>query len=96
MTQKKALKLRAAIDCILSFCEDGRYKVAVCKRYPDDSINDWEVHLYVHDSGRLGYIPLAVLAQAIESVSTDLLSSESTYDACTVKGENVVHSVRIW
>lgn len=96
MTQKKALKLRAAIDCILSFREDGRFKVAIMKRYPDEILDDWEVHLYIREKGKAGLIALAVLAQAIESLSTDFLSCESTFDAGTRKGEEIVQSVKIW
>lgn len=96
MKQKNALKMRAALDCILSFRYDGRFKVAIHERYPDENLDDWEVHLYIPEAGKAGFIALAVLAQAIESLSTDLLSCESSYDAGTRKGENIVDSVKIW
>lgn len=96
MTQKNALKMRAALDCILSFNKDGRFKVAIVKRYPDDNSDDWEVHLYISESWKSGYISLAVLAQGIESITTDFLSCESSFDAGTSKGENIVQSVKIW
>ena len=96
MTQKKALKLRTILDALFSFEKDGRYGVAIQKRFGNISSDDYEVHVFVREDGLSGHLSLALLAHAIELVSTDFLAEESRYDLGTIKGEHFVQSWKIW
>lgn len=96
MTQKKALKLRTILDALFSFEKDGRYGVAIQKRFGNITSDDYEVHVFVREDGLSGHLSLALLAHAIEMVSTEFLAVESHYDLGTIKGEHVVQSWRIW
>lgn len=98
MEQKDALKMRQAIDLLISLTDPERYCVAILERLPaTQSYNaDYEVHLYVRDKKKSGLIDLAMLARAIEDMGIHYLSVDSTYDAGTEKGEDIRNSVKIW
>lgn len=96
MTQKKALKLRTILDVLFSFEKDGRYGVAIQTRYENDPTRDYEVHVFLREDGLSGHLNLALLAHAIELVSTEFLAVESQYDLGTIKEEHVVQSWKIW
>ena len=96
MTQKKAMKLRTILDALFSFEEDGRYGVAIQSRYINDPARDYEVHVFLRDDTLSGHLILALLAHAIELVSTEFLAVESHYDLGTIKGEHIVQSWKIW
>lgn len=96
MTHKQALKMRAAIHALFSFSSDGRYEVAIQKRFTGTDQDDWEVHLFIREQKRSGLMDCALLSHAIEQISTDLLAVESEYDMST-SGEPVrVPSFKIW
>lgn len=96
MTQKEALKLRTILDALFSFEKDHRYGVAIQNRFGSNSSQDYEVHVFIREDGFSGHLTLALLAHAIELVSTDFLAVESHYDYGTIKGEHIVESWKIW
>lgn len=96
MTQNEALKLRTILDALFSFEEDGRYGVAIQSRYLTAPTLDYEVHVFLRDDSLSGHLILALLAHAIELVSTKFLAVESHYDLSTIKGEKIVQSWKIW
>lgn len=96
MTQKQALKLRTAIKAILSFSEDGRYEVAIQERGSGHKDGAWEVHIFVRDDHKSGLLNCALLANAIEQISTDCLATESEYNMGIREVENIRQSFKIW
>lgn len=96
MTQKEALKLRTILDALFSFEKDGRYGVAIQKRYGNESSRDFEVHVFVRKDGLSGHLTLALLAHTIEMLNSEFLAVESSCDLGTIKGEHFVQSWKIW
>lgn len=98
MDIKKALKLRAAINAIISLTDPDRYCVAIAERFQatTTSPTDYEVHLYTRDKNKSGLIDLTLLAKAIECMGTKFLTVDSTYDAGTEKGNDIRNSIKIW
>lgn len=98
MNKKEALEMRTAISALIRLTDKDRYDVAIAVRIPNnnESLQDYEVHLYLKNSEKLGLIELAMLARVIEDMGTHFLAVESTYDAGTIKGEDIRNSVKIW
>lgn len=96
MSQKEALKLRTILDALFSFSKDDRYGVAIKNPSEVDPTDSYEVHVFLRDNRKSGFLTLALLAHAIELVSFDFLACESVYDLGTIKGEHFVQSWRIW
>lgn len=98
MKQKQALKMRAAIQAIISLTDPDRYCVAIAERFTATTISpaDYEVHLYTKDSSKSGLVDLILLAKAIENMGTHFLTVDSTYDAGTKKGMDIRNTVKIW
>ena len=98
MNKKEALEMRTAIAAIISLTDKDRYDVAIAVRIPNniESLQDYEVHLYLKNNEKSGLIELAMLARVIEDMGTHFLAVESTYDAGTIKGEDIRNSIKIW
>ena len=96
MTEPQARKLRTILNALFSFEKDGRYGVAIKNRFVNDCYYSWEVHVFVRDDRKSGLLFLALLAHAIELISTEFLAVESHYDLGTIKGEHIVQSWKIW
>ena len=98
MTKKQALEMRMAIKCLMRLTDKDRYEVAIAVRIPNelDILQDYGLHLYLKTPEKSGLIELAMLARVIEDMGTHFLTCESTYDAGTIKGEDIRHSVKIW
>lgn len=98
MTHKEAYLMKEAIYLLISITDHDRYCVAVAERFSptQDDGGDYEVHLYVRDPRKSGYIDLATLARAIENLGTHFHTLDTTYDAGTKKGEDIRQSVKIW
>lgn len=98
MTQQQALKMRAAIKALFSLTDPDRYCVAIVERFLTSKYEDadYELHLYVRDPRKSGMIDLTLLAHAIEEMGTHFMAVDSTYDAGTIKGEDIRQSVKIW
>ena len=98
MNKKQALQMRMAINVLISLTDPDRYCVAIAKRnlVIQDTEADYEVHLYLRDPKKSGYLDLALLAHAIEEMGTHFMAVDSTYDAGTKKGEDIRQSVKIW
>ena len=90
--------MRMAIKCLMRLTDKDRYEVAIAVRNPNelDFLQDYELHLYLKSPEKSGLIELAMLARVIEDMGTHFLTCESTYDAGTIKGEDIRHSVKIW
>lgn len=90
--------MRTAIAALIRLTDKDRYDVAIAERFPETDYKepDYEVHLYVRERTKAGLINLTLLAHAIEEMGTHFLAVESTYDAGTVKGEDIKHSIKIW
>ena len=98
MTKKQALQMRMAINVLIGITDPDRYCVAIAERnyvIPDTDA-DYEVHLYLRDPKKSGYIDLVLLAHAIEEMGTQYMAVDSTYDAGTEKGKDIRQSVKIW
>ena len=98
MNKKEALEMRTAIAAIISLTDKDRYDVAIAVRIPNniESLQDYEVHLYLKSTEKSGLIELAMLARVIEDMGPHFLAVESTYDAGTIKGEDIRNSIKIW
>lgn len=96
MTQKQALKMRAAIHALFSFSKDDRYEVAIQKRFTGTDHDDWEVHLFIRSKRLSGLMDCALLSNAIEQISSDLLATDSEYDISTSGEPDRVPSFKIW
>lgn len=98
MNKKDALEMRTAICALMRLTDKDRYDVAIAVRIPNEQefLQDYEVHLYLRHPEKSGLIELAMLARVIEDMGTHFLTCESTYDAGTIKGEDVRNSVKIW
>ena len=98
MNHKQALEMRKAINILIRMTHPDRYCVAIEDRYPEgeDDNSKFELHLYLRDPNKSGFIELGMLARVIEDMGTHFLSCVSTYDAGTKKGEDIRHSVKIW
>ena len=98
MTKKQALEMRTAIKYLMRLTDKDRYEVAIAVRIPNELefLQDYELHLYLKSPEKSGLIELAMLARVIEDMGTHFLTCESTYDAGTVKGEDIRNSVKIW
>lgn len=98
MNKKEALEMRTAIATIIRLTDKTSYEVAIAVREPNELefLQDYELHLYLRNPEKSGLIELAMLARVIEDMGTHFLTCESTYDAGTVKGEDIRHSVKIW
>ena len=98
MNKKEALEMRTAIAALIRLTDKDRYDVAIAVRIPNniESLQDYEVHLYLKNKEKSGLIELAMLARVIEDMGTHFLACESTYDAGTIKGEDIRNSVKIW
>ena len=90
--------MRFAIDAIINLTDPDRYCVAITERYPmyKETETQYEIHLYVRDLKKSGYLTLALLAHAIEEMGTQYLATESTYDAGTLKDSDKRDSIKIW
>lgn len=90
--------MRAAIQAIISLTDPDRYCVAIEERRAATTFSpaDYEVHLYLRDPKKTGYVDLILLAKAIDEMSIELLATESTYDAGTEKHKEIRNSVKIW
>ena len=90
--------MRMAIKCLMRLTDKDRYEVAIAERIPNelDILQDYGLHLYLKTPEKSGLIELAMLARVIEDMGTHFLTCESTYDAGTIKGEDIRHSVKIW
>ena len=98
MTHKQALKMRFAIETIINLTDPDRYCVAINERFTQckETETQYEIHLYLRDPTKSGYLNLALLAHAIEEMGTQYLSVESTYDAGTLKDSDKRDSIEIW
>lgn len=96
MTQKQALKMRAAIHALFSFSKDSRYEVAIEKRFTGTDRDDWEVHLFIRERSLSGLLDCALLCNAVEHISTSFLATESQYDISTSGETDWVPSFKIW
>ena len=98
MNKKDALEMRTAIATIIRLTDKERYEVAIAVREPNEFefLQDYELHLYLRNPKKSGLIELAMLARVIEDMGIHFRTCESTYDAGTVKGEDIRHSVKIW
>ena len=98
MNKKEVLEMRTAIKALMRLTDKDRYEVAIAVRIPNEIelLQDYELHLYLRHPEKSGLIELAMLARVIEDMGTHYLTCESTYDAGTIKGEDVRHSVKIW
>ena len=87
-----------AINVLMELTNPDRYATAIAQRMPATSEKDadYEVHLFVRERTKAGLINITLLAHAIEEMGTHFLAVESTFDAGTVKGEDVKQSVKIW
>lgn len=90
--------MRMAINVLIRLTDPDRYCVAITERYPmsKETETQYEIHLYVRDTNKSGYLTLALLAHAIEEMGTGFLSVESTYDAGTLKESDIRNSIMIW
>lgn len=98
MKKQEALEMRTAIATIIRLTDKNRYEVAIAVRTPNELefLQDYELHLYLRNPKKSGLIELAMLARVIEDMGTHFLTCESTYDAGTIKGEDIRHSIKIW
>lgn len=98
MTKKEALEMRTAIAALIRLTDKDRYCVAIAIREPNEVefLQDYELHLYLRDPQKSGYLDLVLLAHAIQEMGTRFMSVDSTYDAGTIKGEDIRQSVKIW
>lgn len=98
MNKKDALEMRTAIATLIRLTDKDRYDVAIAVREPNELefLQVYELHLYLRQPEKAGLIELAMLARVIKDMGTHFLTCESTYDAGTVKGEDIRHSVKIW
>ena len=98
MNKKEALEMRTAIATLIRLTDKDRYEVAIAVRIPNEIefLQDYELHLYLKNKEKSGLIELAMLARVIEDMGTHFLAVESTYDAGTIKGEDIRNSVKIW
>lgn len=98
MKHEEALKMRIAINALISITDPNRYCVAIAERKTafEEREPDYEVHLFISDKNKSGLIDLTLLAHAIEVMGSHFLAVESTYDAGTKKGEDIRQSVKIW
>lgn len=96
MTRKEALKMRIALKALLSFSYDGRYEVAIRKRFEISDNDEWEVHLFLREKGLSGFLNCALLSNAIEQISSTFLSTDSIYDKSTSGEKDLVPSIVIW
>lgn len=98
MNKKEALEMRTAIAALIRLTDKDRYDVAIAVRIPNEVefLQDYELHLYLRNPKKAGLIELAMLARVIEDMGTHFLACESTYDAGTIKGEDIRNSVKIW
>lgn len=87
-----------AIDVLIRLTDPDRYCVAIAIREPNklEYLQDYELHLYLRDPKKSGYLDLALLAHAIEEMGTHFMSIDSTYDAGTEKDEDIRQSIKIW
>lgn len=90
--------MRMAINVLIELTDPDRYAAAIAQRLPatKDKDADYEVHLYVRERALSGLINLTLLAHAIEQMGIHFLAVDSTYDAGTTKGEDIIQSVKIW
>lgn len=90
--------MRLAIDAIINLTDPDRYCVAIKERLPmyEETETQYEIHLYLRDPKKSGYLTLALLAHAIEEMGNHYLSVESTYDAGTLKDSDKRDSIKIW
>lgn len=98
MNKKEALEMRTAIATLIRLTDKDRYDVAIAVRVPNENefLQDYELHLYLRNPEKAGLIELGMLARVIEDMGTHFLTCESTYDAGTIKGEDIRNSVKIW
>ena len=98
MTHSEALEMRKAINILIRLTQPDRFCVAIEDRYPelDDAADKYQLQLYLRSPEKSGLIELGMLARVIEDMGTHFLSCESTYDAGTIKGEDIRNSVMIW
>lgn len=95
MTRKEANKIRLAIKTLFSF-SDGRYEVAIRKRFESSDTDDWAVYVFIMEKGLSGILNCALLCNAIEQISRTLLATDSMYDISTSGEHNYVSSYVIW
>lgn len=88
--------MRAAIHALFSFSSDGRYEVAIRKRFTGTDHDDWEVHLFIRSKKLSCLMDCALLSNAIEQISSDLLATDSEYDISTSGEPDRVPSFKIW
>ena len=98
MNKKEVLEMRTAIAALIRLTDKDRYCVAIAVRLPNERefLQDYELHLYLKNPEKAGLIELAMLARVIEDMGTHFHTCESTYDAGTIKGEDIRNSVKIW
>lgn len=98
MTHREAYLMKEAINLLIGITDKDRYCVAVAERYPEseDFKDNYELHLYLRDPSKSGIIDLTLLAHTIEVMGKHFIAVESTYDAGTIKGEDIRQSVKIW
>lgn len=98
MKKKEALEMRTAIAALIRLTDKDRYDVAIAVRISNEIefLQDYELHLFLRHPEKAGLIELAMLARVIEDMGTHFQTCESTYDAGTIKGEDIRHSVKIW
>lgn len=95
MTKVEALRMCCAIKMLFSF-SDGRYDVAIHNRHESYDNDEWAVHVFIREKGLSGKLNCALLCNAIEQISCNLLSTDSMYDISTSTEPNFVPSFIIW
>ena len=90
--------MRMAINALIRMTDKERYCVAIAERptATDFKEPDYEIHLYLRDPKKSGFMTLMLLAHSIEEMGTEYLAVESTYDAGTEKGLDIRNSIKIW
>lgn len=90
MTHKKALEMRKFLDGLFSNKSLQVYFVAIKKTYYVLPTDDWSVFLYGQHKKSSFLVELATLAHAIETISDELHTRISTYDAGTTEPDERV------
>lgn len=90
MTHQKALEMRNFLDGLFSKKGLQVYFVAIKKTYEVLPTNDWSVFLYGPNKHSSFLVELATLAHAIETISDELYTRISEYDAGTTEPDKRV------
>lgn len=87
MTHQKALNMRKFFDGLFNQNSIKTYFVTIEKTYPNINSNDWSVFFYAKHKESSFLIELSALANALDSLCSNLHTRISMYDAGTTEPE---------